>query len=170
MRSLRPLALVVAATAVVSLAACATDPGTSPDGTDIPRAADGAFPVTIEHAYGETTIEEQPLRVATVAWSNQEVPLALGIVPVGMAAMSWGDDDGDGVLPWVEARLEELGAETPVLFDETEDVSRAFMVRGLPTTVLIDQDGRAVGRAVGPRAWDSEESVALVRHVIEEMK
>ncbi len=66
--------------------------------------------------------------------------------------------------------LDHLGIHLPVLFDETEDVSRSFMVRGLPTTVLIGQDGRAVGRAVGPRAWDSEESVALVRHVLEEMK
>lgn len=66
--------------------------------------------------------------------------------------------------------LDHLGIHLPVLFDESEDVSRAFMVRGLPTTVLITQDGRAIGRAVGPRAWDSEESVALVRHVLEESK
>lgn len=66
--------------------------------------------------------------------------------------------------------LDHLGIHLPVLFDEHEDVSRSFMVRGLPTTVLITQDGRAVGRAVGPRAWDSEESVALVRHVLEGMK
>lgn len=66
--------------------------------------------------------------------------------------------------------LDHLGIHLPVLFDETEDVSRSFMVRGLPTTVLIAQDGRTVGRAVGPRAWDSEESVALMRHVLEEMK
>jgi thiol-disulfide isomerase/thioredoxin len=66
--------------------------------------------------------------------------------------------------------LDHLGIHLPVLFDETEDVSRAFMVRGLPTTVLIRPDGRAVGRAVGPRAWDSDESVALMRHVLEEMK
>lgn len=141
MRSLRPLALAVAAAAVVSLAACATDPGTSPDGTDIPRAADGAFPVTIEHAYGETTIEEQPLRIATVAWSNQEVPLALGIVPVGMAAVSWGDDDGDGVLPWVEARLEELGAETPVLFDETDGIDFEAVNDTAPDVILAAYSG-----------------------------
>lgn len=66
--------------------------------------------------------------------------------------------------------LDHLGISLPVLFDENEDVSRSFMVRGLPTTVLLSQDGRAVGRAVGPRAWDSEESDALVRHVLEGMK
>ncbi|MFO0700268.1 MAG: TlpA disulfide reductase family protein [Nitrospira sp.] len=66
--------------------------------------------------------------------------------------------------------LDHLGIHLPVLFDEHEDVSRTFMVRGLPTTVLIAQDGRVVGRAVGPRAWDSEESVALVRYVLEGTK
>ena len=59
------------------------------------------FPVTVEHAFGETTIEERPERVASVGWANHEVPLALGIVPVGFARASWGDDDGDGLLPWV---------------------------------------------------------------------
>lgn len=66
--------------------------------------------------------------------------------------------------------LQHLGIDLPVLFDEREDVSRSFMVRGLPTTVLLTQDGRAIGRAVGPRAWDSDESVALVRYVLEGMK
>jgi thiol-disulfide isomerase/thioredoxin len=63
--------------------------------------------------------------------------------------------------------LDQLGINLPVLFDEDEEVSRRFMVRGLPTTVLIGQDGRAIGRAVGPRSWDSRESVALVREVLQ---
>ncbi len=60
-----------------------------------------------------------------------------------------------------------LGIQLPVLFDEDQELSRSFMVRGLPTTVLIAPDGHPVGRAVGPRAWDSEESVMLVRQVLE---
>ena len=77
----------------------------------IPASAEDkpAFPVEITHAFGTTVISEKPVRVATVAWANHEVPLALGIVPVGMAAANFGDDDGDGVLPWVAERLKELG-------------------------------------------------------------
>ena len=72
-------ALAAAATALVltgcaGQAADAGGPGSAP-------SADGAFPVTIEHAYGETTIDAQPERVATVAWANHEVPLALGVGP-----------------------------------------------------------------------------------------
>ena len=63
--------------------------------------------------------------------------------------------------------LEHLGIRLPVLLDENQELSQSFMVRGLPTTVLIAQDGRLVGRAVGPRAWDSQESVALVRQVLQ---
>lgn len=64
--------------------------------------------------------------------------------------------------------LDHLGITLPVLFDEDQELSRRFMVRGLPTTVVIGQDGQVIGRAVGPRAWDSRESIALVRQVLEQ--
>jgi hypothetical protein len=53
-----------------------------------------------------------------------------------------------------------------VLFDQDQELSRLFMVRGLPTTVVLSPDGRQVGRAVGPRAWDSMAAVTLVRQVL----
>ena len=101
----------------------------------------GAFPVTIEHAYGETTIDTQPERIATVAWANHEVPLALGVVPVGMSKATWGDDDGDGVLPWVEDQLDELGAETPVLFDETDGIDFEAVADTEPDVILAAYSG-----------------------------
>ena len=63
--------------------------------------------------------------------------------------------------------LSHLGVTLPVLFDEDQEVSRAFMVRGLPTTVVIARDGSLVGRAVGPRAWDSPEVISLIRDMME---
>ena len=66
--------------------------------------------------------------------------------------------------------LSQLGVSLPVLFDEDQEVLRSFMVRGLPTTVVIARDGTLVGRAVGPRAWDSSESVAVMRQVMESGK
>jgi thiol-disulfide isomerase/thioredoxin len=66
--------------------------------------------------------------------------------------------------------LSQLGVSLPVLFDEDQDVSRSFMVRGLPTTIVIARDGALVGRAVGPRAWDGPEAVALMRQVMESGK
>jgi len=66
--------------------------------------------------------------------------------------------------------LSQLGISLPVLFDEDQEVSRSFMVRGLPTTVVIARDGTIAGRAVGPRAWDSPEAVAVMRQVMENGK
>jgi len=134
-----------AATAVAlasALAACAAGPSptTGGDAPD-PAPGGGAFPVTIEHVYGETVIESQPERIATIAWANHEVPLALGIVPVGMSKATWGDDDGDGVLPWVEDRLEELGAEMPVLFDETDGIDFEAVADTEPDLILASYSG-----------------------------
>ena len=66
--------------------------------------------------------------------------------------------------------LSQLEVSLPVLFDEDQEVSRSFMVRGLPTTIVIARDGTVAGRAVGPRAWDSPEAVAMMRQVMESGK
>ena len=107
----------------------------------IPAAAETVYPVEIPHAYGTTVLPEKPGRVATVSWSNQEVPLALGVVPVGMAAANFGDDDGDGVLPWVAETLEELGAETPVLFDEGDGIDFEAVAATEPDVILAAHSG-----------------------------
>lgn len=67
----------------------------------------------------------------------------------------------------IQAFVKELGLEFPILLDETKDISSAFGVRGLPTTVVIDQQGRLRGRAVGPRVWDSPDAVALIKSLME---
>lgn len=129
--------LAAAALTSLALTSCSTPAG---DDTTTEGSSDG-FPITIEHAYGETVITEKPERIATVSWMNHEVPLALGIVPVGMAEASWGDDDGDGVLPWVEDQLEELGAETPVLFDETDGRDFEAIADTQPDIILAAYSG-----------------------------
>ena len=141
MRHLRLLSLAVAATAALTLAACATDSPTATGGIELPRAEEGAFPVTIEHAFGETTISEQPERVATVAWANHEVPLALGIVPVIQEKVTWGDDDGDGILPWVEDRLTELGVDAPTLYDPTDGIDFEAISDAAPDVILASYSG-----------------------------
>lgn len=142
MRLNRPAAATtMLAVATIALAGCASAAADNTDDTAAAASSDAGFPVTIEHAYGETVIESQPERVATVAWSNQEVPIALGVVPVGMAEVTWGDDDGDGVLPWVEDALEELGAETPVLFDETDGIDFEAVADTQPDVILAAYSG-----------------------------
>ncbi|MCO5733219.1 iron-siderophore ABC transporter substrate-binding protein [Rhizobium sp. SSA_523] len=109
-----------------------------------PYAAAGdeaSYPISIEHAFGTTVIKEKPKRVATVAWANHEVPLALGIVPVGFAAANFGDDDADGLLPWVAQRLKELGASAPTLFDEGDGIDFEAVAASQPDVILAAYSG-----------------------------
>ncbi len=103
--------------------------------------AEDSYPITIDHAFGTTTIAAKPMRVATVASGNQEVPLALGVVPVGMAAANYGDDDGDGVLPWVAEKLTELGADRPALFDEGDGIDFEAVAATAPDVILAAYSG-----------------------------
>ncbi len=140
MRTPRLRVLALAAALLVGLTACGgQDDETKADaaGADAP----GQFPVTIKHALGTTVIPDKPKRVATVNWANDEVPLALGVVPVGMAKANFGDDDGDGVLPWTEARLKELDAKTPVLFDETDGIDFEAVADTRPDVILASYSG-----------------------------
>ena len=59
--------------------------------------------------------------------------------------------------------LANLNVQLPVLFDEHQDVSQAYLVRALPTTVVIDGQGALVGRAVGPREWDAPNAVLALQ-------
>lgn len=137
-RPSRLLTLSAVTVLTVGLAGCSASSSSSSEDAE---AGGDWTPVTIEHALGTTTVEEKPERVATVNWANHEVPLALGVVPVGMAAANFGDDDGDGVLPWVDEKLEELGAETPVLFDETDGIDFEAVADSRPDVILAAYSG-----------------------------
>jgi thiol-disulfide isomerase/thioredoxin len=59
---------------------------------------------------------------------------------------------------------EKIGLKTlPILIDKETKVTRAFGIKGLPTTVLVDREGREVGRVVGIADWDSPAMVAFLR-------
>ena len=135
-RTSRLVALSISALLAGGLAACSS----SSVAEEVGSSAD-FDPITIEHALGTTTIESKPERVAAVQWANHEVPLALGVVPVGMAAANFGDDDGDGLLPWVSERLEELGADVPVLFDETDGIDFEAVADTNPDVILAGYSG-----------------------------
>jgi len=129
--------ILAAAALAIGLSAC----GTSDDADDTDAAPDGDFPVTIEHQWGPTTIPKQPERVATVAWSNQDTALALGVVPVGMPSVTYGDDDSDGIHPWVKDALDELGADTPTLYDETDGIDFDAVAATEPDLILAVNSG-----------------------------
>ena len=55
----------------------------------------------------------------------------------------------------VEPFVAKLGLDTvKVYLDPKSEVGHAVEVRGLPTTVVIDADGKLVGRVEGAAEWD----------------
>ena len=77
--------------------------------------------ISIKHVYGTTEVPADATKVAPVAWANQDVLLALGIMPLGFSKQTWGVTDGSGMLPWTKEKVDELtanGAAQPKLFDD----------------------------------------------------
>jgi len=64
--------------------------------------------------------------------------------------------------PVVKPFLASLKLTFPALLDTTNEVARQYGLRGLPTTYLIDPDGRVIGAAIGERNWSSTEAKALI--------
>lgn len=136
-------ALATTAIAALALVGCSTPAGDDADGGSGDTAASGGFPVTIEHAFGETVIESQPERVAAIAWGNQDVALALGVVPVGTDTQVWSWDGSSdlGLYEWTSDKLEELGGEEPVIFDSTDGVDFEAIADTAPDVILAALSG-----------------------------
>jgi len=69
-----------------------------------------------------------------------------------------------GGLEAVQTFLGEIGIERLAIYlDSSGEAANTLGVIGLPATLLIDQQGREIGRLVGPAEWDSPEMVGLLR-------
>jgi iron complex transport system substrate-binding protein len=87
----------------------------APDTTEGAPAEAAAFPVTVEHKYGSTTVDSEPLRVVSVGYTDQDFLLALGVTPVGIR--DWYGDQPFGTWPWAQ---DELGSAEPALLVDEE--------------------------------------------------
>ncbi len=100
----RGLLLGAAGTAAaLGLAACGGDDGASSASSGGAKGAAGAFPVTVKHALGSTTIKAAPQRVVTYGYTDQDPVLALGTIPVG--TLRWIPQWKRGVGAWAERAL-----------------------------------------------------------------
>ncbi|WDH98658.1 iron-siderophore ABC transporter substrate-binding protein [Paenibacillus urinalis] len=99
------------------------------------------YPITIKHAFGETTIESKPERVATIQWGNHDVALALGVVPVGFSAANYGVQDDSGLLPWTKEKLDELGVTDPNVYHDTDGLDFEAISDSAPDVILATYSG-----------------------------
>ncbi|WP_369134990.1 iron-siderophore ABC transporter substrate-binding protein [Modestobacter sp. I12A-02662] len=125
--------------AIVLVTSCGSG-SDAPADAAAPSEAGGAFPVTIEHAFGETTIEEPPQDVVTWGFGSTDAALALGVVPVAIPFQEYGGDE-DGVLPWIAEELDALGAETPTVLPAGEEVPFEAIAAGQPDVILANYSG-----------------------------
>jgi thiol-disulfide isomerase/thioredoxin len=63
--------------------------------------------------------------------------------------------------------LEETKVERLALYvDPSSRANTELRALGLPVTLLIDRQGREIGRLLGPAEWDSEDAMRLIRAVV----
>lgn len=67
----------------------------------------------------------------------------------------------------VKSFFEKLELSFSSLLDSNGEIGTWFAVNALPTTFILDKDGRIIGKALGPREWDSRASIALFEHLID---
>jgi iron complex transport system substrate-binding protein len=146
-----PLALALALAMGLALLGCGAqqpDEGTNA-GAGNPGAETNAgtgdsaagFPITIKHAWGETVIESKPERIVALSWSNQDVPLALGVMPVGISEVTYGAADESRMLLWTSQKVKELGGEPPVVFKDSEGFDFEAISDLKPDLILAAQSG-----------------------------
>ena len=77
-----------------------------------------------------------------------------------VAAVSEDRGGAKQVAPFVEKlELHKL----KVYLDPKSEVGHAFAVRGLPTSIVIDAEGRVVGRVEGAAEWDSDKMLSVLK-------
>jgi len=162
MRRTRTLALVsLAAASALALSACSsgdapTDGGSA--GTGSTGGATDTFPVTVDTAFGDVTVESEPQRVVALGWGDAETALALGVQPVGASDWLGFGDDADGVGPWaqglydqspeiigtLEPSYEAIAALEPDLILDTKsagDQERYDRLSSIATTIGVPEGG-----------------------------
>ncbi|MCW2794069.1 MAG: Iron transporter substrate-binding protein [Nocardioides sp.] len=119
------------------LAAC----GSEDSDAEAAGSAEETFEaVTIEHAFGETEIDEAPERVVTWGWGSGDAAIALGVVPVAMPKNSYGATE-EGYMPWQKEALDASGAEEPTLLTEATEPPFEEIAAAAPDLILANYSG-----------------------------
>lgn len=187
--------LALGTVAMAALTGCS--PGSddaSADASSSGAAAETTFPVTIEHAYGATEIPEEPERVVSLGYTEQDAILAFGVVPVAVRYAFGPEDDvffpwadeaaGDAdpeILPRAEVDPEQVAALQPDLImavtaglteDEYATLSEIAPVVVQPAEYIAfgtpwQEQTRVTGQALG-QPDRAEELIADVEAQVEE--
>jgi iron complex transport system substrate-binding protein len=144
----RSFLLAAAAVSPLIMSAC----GGSGSGKSA-RVETGAFPVSLPHAFGSTTITATPARVATLGYASHDVCLELGLVPVGVPQYEL---RGFGTSLWFNKALTEMNAVMPAQYRDTEEPPYDELTKLKPDLIL------AVNSGISQKEYDRLTEIAPV--------
>lgn len=151
MGTFRPRSVFVAALTLATastLVACGSGDDSTPSGSETA----GAFPVTVDHAYGSTTIGDAPERVVTIGFNDLDFVLALGDTPVATREFTGYDYRQR---PWADrypeaAQLPEVGG-MELDFEKLAETGPDLL---LGTYALLKPDDYETVSAIAPTVGD----------------
>ncbi|MCC9708118.1 iron-siderophore ABC transporter substrate-binding protein [Streptomyces sp. MNU76] len=131
------LAVVLASATLLLATACAggsdSDDASGAGAEASTSSGDSAFPVSLDHKYGSTTIKAEPKRIVTVGLTDQDAVLALGKVPVGTTEWLGGYQGAIG--PWAEDKLGS--AEAPTVLKDTGTGPQVEKIAALKPDLIL---------------------------------
>jgi iron complex transport system substrate-binding protein len=156
----KSLAAVGVAAATLVLVACGGDADEPAAGSTGGPEASSAYPVTVEHAYGETEIPEEPQRVVSLGYTEQDAILAFGVVPVAVR-YAFGPED-DVFFPWAD---EAAGDADPVILPradvDPEEVAALEPDLIMAVTAGLTEDEYEIYSQIAPTVVQPEEYIAF---------
>lgn len=93
------------------------------------------------------------------------VKLSQALAPSDIAVMPLSSDRGGADVVQRFYRDHAITA-LPILLDPKSSAMRALGLRGIPTTLLVDRDGRERARLEGSADWSTRESIARVKSLL----
>lgn len=125
----RTIGLGIAALLTVGLLSSCSSGEDADSPTDSSTTSD-AFPVTIDHNFGSTTIPEKPERVVALGVSDTDVLLALGIVPVANSGYQF---YANGLGPWTKDAI----GDAEVVYLDSDSEPNLEKVAGLAPDLIV---------------------------------
>lgn len=61
--------------------------------------------------------------------------------------------------------MDQFSYTFDVIVDEHNKIGSEFKISGLPTTFILDQDGKIMGKALGPRRWKDKSFILFFKKI-----
>jgi iron complex transport system substrate-binding protein len=142
---------LIAALAALLVGGCGEKESNAPA-----QQTEAGFPVTIEHKFGTTVVEQPPERVVAVGFNDQDFALALGVKPVGVRQFQGGIDITKR--PWAQDELS--GASPQIIGAEDLEFEKIAALR--PDLILgvysgLDERDYGTLSKIAPTVAQSDE-------------